>query len=168
MIYLTKEQFKEEVLHQIYQSVALDEMIQAENYGRNLKSFHIKDFVIWHTWKFPDSSNQGLVTDDTDKKWINTGHNIKYQPTAQTSFENLLLAGAHVRNSTDLYSMEGAAESGRRAADLIHSTKTVIQQSRPFNILQTADSFLFKLGMPHIFKVMIGLSLVLAGSQLFR
>lgn len=42
-----------------------------------------------------------------------------HQPTVTSAWSNMWIAGAHTRTSVDLWSMEAAAESGRRVADVI-------------------------------------------------
>jgi uncharacterized protein with NAD-binding domain and iron-sulfur cluster len=48
---------------------------------------------------------------------INTAGSWKWRPDAVTRVENLFLAGDYVRTHTDLATMEGANEAGRRAAN---------------------------------------------------
>lgn len=155
---LTKKQFLEEILHQIYKSKVLDKIVQQENNGRGLRTFPIIKISPWHTWKFlPESSHPSIQTVTNDyPKWVNNTQNSKFQPTTKTSFQNLFLAGSHVVTDADLYSMEGACESGRRVADLISGKNTVIPQRTPpiILLLQVIDNLLCKLGLPPIIDVL--------------
>jgi hypothetical protein len=86
-------------------------------------------------------------------------------PTAQTSLANLFLAGAHCRTGADLWSMEGAAESGRRAAFLMaQSGREPIPQIFPWwaRLFQAIDNILFAMGFPSVVDVALvsGLALV--------
>ncbi len=57
-----------------------------------------------------------------------------------------------MKTEADLYSMEAAVESGKRAADLILGTNTVIPQSTPIllKVLKKTDSLLYRLGPPNV------------------
>ena len=157
MLKLTKDQFKNEILHQIYRSKALNDMVVSANNGRNLKDFTVKHFEVWHTWKFLNSENSPeTVRDSKHKKWVNNTHNIKFQPNQKTSISNLYLAGAHTKTATDLYSMEGAVESGKKVADMITKQTTVIPQHTPIITVpfKVIDGILYKLKLPHILNIL--------------
>jgi Flavin containing amine oxidoreductase len=180
---LNKEQFLEECVFQITRCEALNAMIQVSNAGKPLVSFFPPSHVeVWHTWKFPSSSaNNGnssrdsrVVTSDLPK-WVSSFHTQPFLPNASTSFDNLVLAGAHTNTNWPIWSMEGATESGRRAAFLVDDhVQPVIPQTqlvlaRPF---KAADGLLNDLGMPNIVDVLAFLIviviLVLLGKWLQR
>lgn len=159
---LTRQEFENEIIQQIYDSQALDEMIQSENQGRQLKSFPIAHFQVWHTWQFP-TKQDGVqkVADTKHKKWVNNRHNIEYQPPTKTSLSNLFLAGAHTKTNADLYSMEAAVESGKRAADMISSQDTVIPQheANVIKVLKSVDSVFYRMKLPHVLTILLYLLL---------
>ena len=160
---LTKSQFINEVKHQIYRCKELDELIVARNNGRHLKSFPISRIEVWHTWEFPKTAcKHKCVIDSYQPKWVNNTRNQKYLPTATTSIPNLYLAGAHTKTNADLYSMEAAVESGRRVADIMAGTNSVIPQHvphilRPFRVI---DSLLYNLGLPNVIDTLIYISML--------
>jgi hypothetical protein len=91
-----------------------------------------------------------------------------YQPDQRTSFANLLLAGSHTRTEADVWSIEGAAESGRRAARAIDPRVGVCRQSRSgwMRALGRLDDVLYAMGAPHVLDLaaaaaLLGLSLAL-------
>jgi hypothetical protein len=109
--FCSKEQFIEEVVAQILGCESLDALVREANGGRSLKSFPILKTEVWHEWKFDREGIEAL-----HPKWVNTNHNQAHMPDQVTSFPNLFLAGAHTRTAVDVWSIEAAAESGRRAA----------------------------------------------------
>ena len=76
-----------------------------------------------------------------------------------------MLAGAHTVTNTDLYSMEGAVESGRRAADILSAQSSVIPQQVPLILqpFQAVDKVLYKFGLPHVMTVLL-IVLLLVGT----
>lgn len=48
-----------------------------------------------------------------------SNHTQPYLPNQKTPVPNLLLAGAHTKTDADIWSIEAAVESGRRAAKVI-------------------------------------------------
>lgn len=141
---LTRKEFQEEILWQIYRSEDFQLLIAQNNQGQSLNSFgRPVVFEIWQDWEFrgdlerdeKDTSSAvgspapgrgngeqaNLVSEFTSRvpKWVLSTRNANYLPPPLTSFPNLVLAGAHVQTVVDLYSMEAAAESGQRAALLI-------------------------------------------------
>ena len=161
---LTKDQFINEIKYQIYRSKGLDELIIARNNGRSLKSFPIKQIKVWHTWKFPQNPcNRKCVHDKNQPKWVNNIRNQKYLPTTKTSIPNLYLAGAHTKTNADLYSIEAAVESGRRVADIMTDTDTIIPQHVPYILrpLRKIDSILYNLGLPNVIDTLIFISILI-------
>lgn len=58
-------------------------------------------------------------------KWVTTTRMQAHQPTQVTPVPNLLLAGAHTKTDVAVWSIEGAVESGRRAAKVVCEEKYV-------------------------------------------
>ncbi len=137
-----------ELKTQLLASSELQKVIRENNSGKELKdfSFHI---LLWPSWQSPNSTNPTLH-DPQQQKWVNDSQNRTYQKKSKLG--NIILAGAYMKTEADLYSMEAAVESGKRAADLILGTNTVIPQSTPIvlKVLKKTDSLLYRLGLPNV------------------
>jgi len=110
---LNKEQLKKEIIYQIIRSKNFQKLIYDNN------KFYITeddiDFIeIWHEWEFINGKQE-----TNDKKWVNNIYNEQYRPSQITSFDNLYLSGAHTKTTINIWSMEGAIESGKITANLI-------------------------------------------------
>ena len=77
--------------------------------------------------------------------------------TPATSIPNLFLAGAHTRTAADVWSIEAAVESGRRAAQAIHPGVKVIPQYKPLwlRAISSIDDVCFGLGGPHVLDLLL-------------
>ena len=75
---------------------------------------------------------------------------------AGTPRPNLVLAGAHTETEADIWSIEGAVESGRRAARVFEPDVVVLKQHKPLPLRLTArlDDVLYALGLPHVLSVL--------------
>ncbi|MBC7429410.1 MAG: FAD-dependent oxidoreductase [Bacteriovorax sp.] len=146
----TKEQFIDEVMDQLKSSGALDTLIKEANYGKTWTDYPIERVEVWHEWIFSEDGIKG-----SQPKWVNSTNNQIYIPKQKTSFENLALAGAHTATEVDVWSIEAAVESGRRAVKIFESNVKIIPQYRPliFKILSAVDDILFILRLPNILDV---------------
>lgn len=164
----TKEEFIEEVLAQILASEGLDLMIREANNGRGLRDFHIVATEVWPEWTF---SPNGIVP--AQPKWVTTTNTRPHRPDQATSIPNLVLAGAHTRTEADIWSIEGAVESGRRAAKVYEPDVVVKGQHKPvlFRTLALLDDGLHALHLPHVLQVigaLVGLALARAAARGLR
>ena len=152
-----KEEFIEEVKAQILSCGALNELIKEANNGKGLKEFPIIKIEVWHEWKF---SNEGIKS--LQPKWVNSTHTQAYLPAQKTPVSNLFLAGAHTKTQAQVWSIEGAVESGRRAAKAIDEKVEVLDQYRPIWIksLSKIDDILYSIKAPQVIDF-IFLSLIL-------
>jgi uncharacterized protein with NAD-binding domain and iron-sulfur cluster len=148
----TKQQFIDEVLAQIHACGALDALIREANGGRCLASFPILRVEVWHEWLF---SPDGIQT--KQPKWVTTTQTQPHQPTQATPVPNLFLAGAHTRTAADVWSVEGAVESGRRAAREIDSRVTVLPQYHPawMRAIRRIDDCCHRFGAPHVLDLLV-------------
>ncbi|MHB8955338.1 MAG: FAD-dependent oxidoreductase [Pirellulaceae bacterium] len=148
----TKEQFIDEVKAQLFACGALDSLIREANDGRGLKDFPILKIEVWHEWQF---SPEGIK--HRQPKWVTTTHTQPHLPTQATSIRNLVLAGAHTKTEADVWSIEGAVESGRRAAKVIDSSVKVISQykARWLRALSTVDDVCFAMRGPHLLDTLL-------------
>lgn len=165
---VTREQFIAEIKHQLRSSKNFDEIIRTNNRDQGLDFFLDKalvHFEVWHSWHFVGEENISVVK-ETEPKWVNTTNTQPYQPTNNTSTKNLFLGGAHVKTSTELWSIEAAVESGQRVADLISKSNTVLTQPVPmlFKTAQVIDNELYRHHLPQFlssFALIVLLSLVI-------
>ncbi len=153
----TKEEFIEEVKAQILSCGALNELIKEANNGRELKEFSIIKIEVWSEWKFSSAGIKPLQS-----KWVNTTNTQAYLPAQKTPVLNLFLAGAHTQTQAQVWSIEGAVESGRRAAKAIDDRVEVLDQYQPvwIKILSKIDDILYTIKMPQLIDS-IFLSLIL-------
>jgi hypothetical protein len=148
----TKEQFIEEVKNQLLRCQDLDYLLKKANNGLGLKDFSILQIEVWHEWKF---SPQGIKP--CQRKWVMSSNTQKYLPTQATPVPNLVLAGAHTKTDADIWSIEGAVESGRRAASVINPVVKIIPQYKPIWLrgISMLDDLCFKFGLPHIIDIFL-------------
>jgi hypothetical protein len=145
--FCTKQQFIDEVQAQLLRCGSIDTLIRQANDGRGLASFPIVRVEVWHEWIFsPDGISGG------EPKWVNSTRTQPFQPTQATPVVNLVLAGAHTRTAADVWSIEAAVESGRRAAQLVEPDVTVIAQHKPawLRRLGRIDDRLYQFRAPHL------------------
>jgi hypothetical protein len=121
----TKAQFIEEITAQLASCKALDFLLRESNHGRGLSDFPVARVEVWHEWIFsPDGIRPG------QPKWVTTTNTQQWLPRQSTPVSNLFLAGAHTRTEADVWSIEGAVESGRRAARHIDPRVLVLPQHK--------------------------------------
>jgi uncharacterized protein with NAD-binding domain and iron-sulfur cluster len=155
----TKEEFVEEVKAQIMSCGALDELIKEANNGKGLKEFPIIEIEVWHEWTF---SSEGIKP--LQPKWVNTTNTQPYMPSQNTPVANLFLAGAHTRTQAQVWSIEGAVESGRRAANAIDKRVEVLDQYQPLWIrsISKIDDILYSIKSPQIIDFIFWFLLILS------
>ena len=153
LVKCTKEEFIEEVMAQLSRCEGLDGLIKQANGGRGWRSFPIVRIEVWHEWQF---SPQGIR--HHQPKWVNTTNTQPYLPTQATPVPNLVLAGAHTKTAADVWSIEGAVESGRLAARAIEPAVRVIPQYRPpwLRVLGRLDDACFSARLPHFLDFVLG------------
>ena len=97
------------------------------------------------------------VEENLEPLFINTKGSWVYRPQACTEVANLFLAADYVKTTTDLATMEGANEAGRRAVNgVLDFTRSHAQKCALFDFeeplcfapLQAIDRSAFKLGIP--------------------
>lgn len=152
LINCTKEQFIEEVKAQLLRAEGLNALLKQANQGRGLKDFSLLRVEVWHEWQF---SAQGIQP--KQPKWVMSQHTQPYLPTQATPVANLLLAGAHTKTDTDIWSIEAAVESGRRAARVVEPSVNIIPQYKPswLRAIGMIDDLCFKMGLPHIVDLLL-------------
>ena len=164
----TREKFMQEVLHQLFRSKNLDEMIAKSNGGRSLNTFEIVHTEVWHSWMFPEVATGHNHVTAPQPKWVTTCNTHPYQPNCETGIPNLKLAGSHTRTNADLWSMEGACESGRKAAFALDPTRRyrsqagmidrdIIRQRTPLfiRVCWKLDNILWAFGLPNLADILV-------------
>jgi 15-cis-phytoene desaturase len=104
----TQHEIEAEVLAQIRQHLAGTDWAHALD-DENIAGTFLDDAIV-----FP---NPGEAAVNLEPLLINTVGSWAHRPSAVTKIDNLFLASDYVRTHTDLASMEGANEAGRRAVN---------------------------------------------------
>ncbi|NBP13200.1 FAD-dependent oxidoreductase [bacterium] len=141
-----KNAILDEVLEEVINGVRLSERRQ-----------DILSVEIYDEWEVIEGK---LVA--KNKKWVNNIANEPFRPSAKTHLDNLTLAGAHCATSTVVWSMEGAVESGKLAANVILEKlglpNTPVHTHRSgllIHLLQCIDNVLFDLGLNNAINVFV-------------
>jgi hypothetical protein len=165
VIRCTKEQFLAEVKAQIMSCQSLNALVKEANDGRDLADFKIAAIEVWHEWIFSAEGIRG-----PQPKWVTTTNTQPYLPRQITPVPNLLLAGAHTRTEVDVWSIEGAVESGRRAAQAIDPAIEVIGQYKPWwlRLISSLDDVCYRSGAPHVLDILLGLLLMVTAATIVR
>ena len=98
----------------------------------------------------PASPPEPLINDE--RLLVNVAGSWHRRPTAQTAFENLVIAGDYVRTSTDFASMESANEAAKRAVNVILHRDDGADRCKVYNKLPVPKA----LGCPIAFVRMLG------------
>lgn len=112
------EEIKEEVWHQITSSKLSSYL--------DLSKINIVDYNVWDTYIFDRSKLTTL-----EPKFSPNKGTLPLRPNNVTKYRNFYFATAYTKTETDMFEMEGAAESGRRAARMIEPAVVVFPSHRP-------------------------------------
>lgn len=105
----------------------------------------------------------GLPPHNPSRLLVHPPRSWEVRPEAASAIPNLCLAGDYVRTYTDLASMEGACEAGRRAANaILERTGSSASRARIWPLEEPAsmepwkrlDAGLYQRGRPHLFELM--------------
>lgn len=121
-------------------------MIQEANHGKSLSDFNLLGIEVWHEWKF---CQEGIK--HYQPKWVTSTTTQSYMPSQTTPVPNLFLAGSHTENQANVWSIEGAVETGRRAAKAIDFRVGILEQNKPgwITFISKIDDILYALKSPH-------------------
>lgn len=149
----TKQEFINEVLNQIRSNKNLEEILKQYNSNKGFDDFKIKNIDVWNEWTF-DPIN-GIKP--KQPKWVNSNTNQHYRSTQKTSVPNLFLAGAHTITDADIWSIEGAAESGKKVSSLINKENYISTDYKPIFIktLNKLDDVLYDAKLPNIIDILL-------------
>lgn len=112
------EEIKQEVWYQISQSEF--------NQYLHLDTVQIIDYNVWDTYIF-----NGKKLDTYEPKFSTNQGTFYLRPKNETHFKNMYFATAYTKTDTDMFEMESAAESGRRAAKILEKSIQVVGIDRP-------------------------------------
>ena len=151
---LNEEQLEKEIIYQILRSKSFQQLIYDNNHFYITKE-DIDYIEIWHEWDFMNGKQESK-----NKKWVNNIYNEQYRPSQLTSFENLYLSGAHTKTTINIWSMEGAVESGKITTNLIldkYNKKKIKHYKHidsPFiRIIQKIDNIFYNIHLPSIVNI---------------
>ena len=129
----------------------------------------------WHLDLDLDYS-KGLPPRNHSRLLIHPPGSWALRPEAASSIENLCFAADYVRTHTDIASMEGACEAGRRAANaILQRTDSAaaraqiwpLEEPALFDPWKKLDRELHSVGRPHVFEI-AGIRHAFEAADLFR
>jgi uncharacterized protein with NAD-binding domain and iron-sulfur cluster len=118
-----------------------------------------------HSWHLDDDLDysRGAPPANHARLLVHPPGSWAIRPEAGTAIANLALASDYVRTYTNLATMEGANEAGRRAANAIlersrstapHVGTWPLHEPATFDMWKRLDDFLYKRGHRHLFELM--------------
>lgn len=148
---LTKDEFINEITHQILRSKSFQKLI-LENNSFNLSKNDITYVEVWYEWNF-----NGQIMETHEKKWVNNIYNEEFRQSQRTDFNNLFIGGAHTKNSINVWSMEGAVESGKIISNLIAGDTYLFYHTDPYYVapFQIFDNVLYASYLPNILDLFL-------------
>ena len=160
--HLGNKNLKKEIIYQILRSKSFRKLIY-DNNGFYINKEDIDYIEIWYEWNFINGNQEQI-----NKKWVNNIHNEKFRPSQKTKYDNLFLSGAHTKTTINIWSMEGAIESGKITANYILDKYNKpraehYKHNDPFyiKVIQYIDNILYKLYLPNIITLLIILIIVI-------
>jgi len=115
----------------------------------------------WHLDEDVDYSS-GIPPLNSSRLLVHPPGSWAVRPEAGTAIANLVVASDYVRTHTNIASMEGACEAGRRAANaILENSGSVAGKSdvwplvepRQFASMKRLDAWLYANGRPHMFEL---------------
>ncbi|HEU0032415.1 MAG TPA: FAD-dependent oxidoreductase [Kofleriaceae bacterium] len=130
-----------------------------------------------HSWHLDDDLDYtaGVPPQNGSRLLVHPPGSWLVRPEAATLVPNLVLAGDYVRTHTNIASMEGACESGRRAANAILERTGAAARAEVWPLVEPAqfalakkvDAWLHARGKPHLFEI-AGIRHAVRGAALIR
>jgi uncharacterized protein with NAD-binding domain and iron-sulfur cluster len=131
-----------------------------------------------HSWHLDDDLDYsgGLPPNNSSPLLIHPPGSWALRPEAASAIHNLCFAADYVRTHTDIASMEGACEAGRRAANVVLDREGSAEPRAPiwpldepaaFDRWKRLDAGLYARGRPHLFEL-CGVDQAFAAAELFR
>ena len=149
----------EEIAHEVWQ-----QMKAALNTEHGRADDVLRDELL-HSWHLDDDLDysRGLPPTNTNRLLVHPPGAWSMRPEAGTAIDNLVLASDYVRTFTNLATMEGANEAGRRAANAIlercHAPTPKVpvwplQEPEMFDVWKRLDDRLYRAGKKHVFELL--------------
>ena len=101
---LKLNELKEEIIEQMFTSEDFRYYLNKSKVGR--KNIIFKEV-------FDDWYEDGRLLKSKNRKWVNNIFNEKYRLEHKTDISNMFICGSHCKTSINIWSMEGAVESGK-------------------------------------------------------
>jgi hypothetical protein len=163
---LTKDEFLNEIIHEISNSKEFDEYL-IKNNNPKFTDLTIINKEIWYEWEYINNRLQSR-----NKKWVNTTNNNN-RPFFTTNYNNVFIAGAHCNTGVSIWSMESATESGKRCAiEILHKLKLenrieLFEHKRPLDLIYSIDDLLYKLNIPNLLDIICIMGLFISIASIF-
>lgn len=164
---LSKKKLLDEIQHNIINDKHFNSLL------KNKKKLSKNDVIFREIFTDWIEKNGRLTS--LNKKWVNNSLNQEFRPTGSTHIKNMFLAGSHNKTTVDVWSMEGAIESGKDVSNLILSKYNksniyVYKHLINFGIISTIDDVLYKLNLPHIIDTILisGISYIIYKKMILK
>ncbi len=163
----TKEEIQAEVWWQLKSALNGSRPDQQTLTDAMLHSWHLDDDVDY---------SAGLPPVNWSRLLIHPPGSWAIRPEAASAIPNLCFAADYVRTHTDIASMEGACEAGRRAANVVlervGSTAPRVPiwpltEPAQYDVWKQLDADLYRVGRPHVFQT-LGIHRAFEAAELFR
>ena len=155
-INLNKKELTNDIIYQILRSKNFQKLIY-ENNGFYLNKNDIIYTEIWYEWSY----NNGELS-QYNKKWVNNIFNQKFRQKQNTNYKNLYVGGAHTDTTINIWSIEGAIESGKIISNSIlqkYKKKKIILYDHLdpiyFNSIKLIDDILYEFNLPNLLDIFI-------------
>jgi len=149
---LDKDKLIREVIFQVFRSKELHRLIESNN-NYKMKDLHVVNSNVWYEWEYDKKTE---VLRSITPKWVNSLNTHQYRPNQKSGIPNAYIGGSHTKTTVDIWSMEGAVESGKIIAkDITERTFTKSQQKwvAPLTTpLRKKEVYLFKHVSPWFLK----------------
>ena len=170
---LDKDEIIRAVIFQVFRSKELQKLIESNN-NYKMKDLHVVNSNIWYEWEFDKSKG---VLHSINPKWVNGLNTHQYRPNQKSGISNAYIGGAHTKTTVDIWSMEGAVESGKIIAkDVVEGTFKKVSKKRGdsppvylFNHVspwflkpfQFIDNILYQLNLPNVLYFLLIIILII-------
>ena len=164
----------EEVAHEVWQQLKAG----LNTNGAGGRDGDVLRDELLHSWHLDDDLDysHGVPPANHARLLVHPPGSWNLRPEAGTAIANLALASDYVRTFTNLATMEGANEAGRRAANVIlersRSTTPAVgtwplEEPATFEVWKRLDDYLYKGGHRHLFELM-GIRVAAQAADLLR
>src|SRR5207302_5667144 len=110
MLECTREEIEEEAWAQVLACGGLEAVARPEG-GGSLRDVKVVGFHMWDSFALKDGRMQTW-----EPRWTNNVGTLRPRPVQKTRLANFVLSGGYTRTGMEIFCMEGACESGKRAA----------------------------------------------------